>query len=103
MRSPRLLNLRCGNHDAVEMSRELCVVADNRGFGDGDTKNAKNIQSFRKDCCEWMAVRWSGEAVERRKDCGWQRQRFSSAFAMPRIYVFIHFLYLRNEGHITIG
>ena len=50
MRSPRLLNLRCGNHDAVEMSRELCVVAANRGFGDGDTKNAKKIQSFRRDC-----------------------------------------------------
>ena len=32
------------------MSRELCVVAANRGFGDGDTKNAKKIQGFRKDC-----------------------------------------------------
>ena len=29
--------------------RENCVVAANRGSGDGDTKNAK-IQSFRKDC-----------------------------------------------------
>ena len=37
------------NHDAVEASRELCVVATNRDFDDGDTKNAKKIQSFRRD------------------------------------------------------
>ena len=33
----------------MEMSRELCVVVANRGFGDGDTEGAKKIQIFRKD------------------------------------------------------
>ena len=37
MGSSRLLNLMRGNHEAVEASRELCVVTTNRGFDDEDT------------------------------------------------------------------